>query len=192
MYLENLDRLFEALSRGRHISSRDGDLFESLNKAPSEYQSLFGRLGFELVSSARGYFYFNGSNRGLSKGVNRIALFVYIFMEHSADQGEGITDAIGTGSHSIASLPHLTNERYRKYLKQVGVQTPEQLGDILRLMENFGFIRRDDNEYFAFLSPVYRIIDACESVSFSDSATVDEDDATANNDSDEEEDFDHA
>ncbi|MBI5436143.1 MAG: hypothetical protein HY937_03410 [Nitrosomonadales bacterium] len=164
MSLENLGKIFDALSRGRHISSVDGDLFESLNKAPSEYRALFKDLCFEMIASSRGYYYFDGSSRGLSKSVNRIALFVYIFMDHSADQGEGITDAVGKGLHSLSAQPHLSSERYRRYMKQVGVETVEHLSDILRQMDNLGFARKLDEDQFTFLPPIYRIIEACEAV----------------------------
>jgi len=165
MGLENLGKIFDSLSRGRHISYVDGDLFESLNKAPGEYRALFMDLGFELVASSRGFYYFDGSGgRGLSSSVNRIALFVYIFVEHSADHGEGITDAVGNGLHRLSAMPHLDSERYRKYLKNVGVETAEHLSDILRQMDNMGFVRKIDEDQFRFLPPVYRIIDACEAV----------------------------
>lgn len=171
MRLENLGKIFDALSRGRHISSMDGDLFESLNKAPQDYRALFKELGFEMVISSRSFYYFNGSGgRGLSGNIHRIALFVYIFVDHSADQGEGITDAIGKGLHSLSAQPHLISERYRKYMQQVGVGTFEQLSDILRQMDNLGFARKIDEDQFAFLPPIYRIIEACEAVILSYSA----------------------
>ena len=165
MGLENLGKIFDALSRGRHICSVDGDLFESLNKAPGEYRDMFKNLGFEMVANSRGYYYFDGSaGRGLSNSVNRIALFVYIFIDHSADQGEGITDAIGKGLHSLSALPHLSSERYRKYMQQVGVETVEGLSDILRQMDNLGFARKIDEDQFTFLPPIYRIVESCEAV----------------------------
>jgi len=175
MGLENLGKIFDALSRGRHICAVDGDLFESLNKAPGEYRELFKNLGFEMVSSSRGYYYFDGSaGRGLSNSVNRIALFVYIFIDHSADQGEGITDAIGNGLHSLSTLPHLSSDRYRKYMQQVGVASADDLADILRQMDNFGFARKIDEDQFTFLPPIYRIVESCEAVIMAYSADDDE------------------
>lgn len=171
MELENLGKIFDALSRGRHICAVDGDLFESLNKKPGEYRELFNGLGFELVNSSRGYYYFDGSaGRGLSNSITRIALFTYIFIEHSADMGEGITDAIGNGQHSLSILPHLASDRYRKYMQQVGVATEDDLADILRQMDNLGFARKIDEDRFTFLPPIYRIVESCEAVILSYSA----------------------
>lgn len=175
MGLENLGKIFDALSRGRHICAVDGDLFESLNKSPGEYRELFKNLGFELVNSSRGYYYFDGSaGRGLSNSVNRIALFTYIFIEHSADLGEGITDAIGNGLHSLSALPHLSSDRYRKYMQQVGVATEDDMANILRQMDNLGFARKIDEDQFTFLPPIYRIVESCEAVIMAYSADDDE------------------
>lgn len=160
--LEKLAEIFRELSRGRHLSSVDGETYAALDKNPLEYKELFAQLGFELVHDARGFYYFHGSNKGIAGGIHKIALFVYIFIDWAADRGDGITDAILAQSHELSAMPHFNSERYKGYMRQVEVTTEDQLADILRSMDNFGFVRQLNDGRFRFLPPVYRILDACE------------------------------
>ena len=158
---DKLDELFRELSRGRHISGNDTDLFAALEQRPDDYVAVFKALGFELVHDGRGFYYFYGSSRGIAGNVQRLALFVYILIDHLADGGESITEALAGKAFSVASLPHLSSDRYRGYLAQVDVTSADGVTDILRVLENLGFIRQMGDGCFRFLPPVHRLVDAC-------------------------------
>lgn len=158
--LEKLEEIFRELSRGRHLSAADGDLFAALEKYPTEYQALFKKLGFELVCDARGFYYFFGA-RATANNVNRLALFLYILIDWLADNGEGITAALAGKSFNLNELPHLSSERYRSYLSHVGIATPADLAETIRTMENFGFLAQTGDGTFRLLPPAHRIVDAC-------------------------------
>ncbi|MDZ7594556.1 MAG: hypothetical protein U0932_07890 [Thiobacillus sp.] len=159
-HLEKLEDIFRELSRGRHLCATDGDLFAALEKHPSDYQAVFKKLGFELVCDARGFYYFFGA-RATANNVNRLALFLYILIDWLADKGEGIMAALAGKSFSVNELPHLGSERYRGYLSHVGIATPADLTEVIRTMENFGFLAQASDGTFRLLPPAYRIVDAC-------------------------------
>lgn len=158
---ERLDEIFRELSRGKHLSAADGDLFSALEKRPTDYEALFKKLGFQLEIDARGFYYFFGSNKGTANNVQRLALFVYILIDWLADTGEGITAALAGQSFEIDLLPHLTSDRYRGYLSHVNVETQADLAETIRTMENFGFLKQMGDGSFRLLPPVHRIVDAC-------------------------------
>ncbi|MCK9382941.1 MAG: hypothetical protein M0P95_18000 [Sulfuritalea sp.] len=156
-----LDDIFREFSRGRHLSAQDGDIYIALEQRPDDYILLFGRLGFELVHDARGFYYFAGSNRGIAGGIQRLALFVYILIDWLADSGESITEALAGKAFAVDALPHLASDRYRGYLAHVDVENADGLADIIRTMDNFGFAKQMGDGSFRFLPPVHRIVDAC-------------------------------
>lgn len=158
--LEKLEDIFRELSRGRHLSAADSDLFAALEKHPSDYQAIFKKLGFELVCDARGFYYFFGA-RATANNVNRLDLFLYILIDWLADSGEGITAALAGKSFNVDQLPHLARERYRGYLAHVGIATPADIAETIRTMENFGFLAQGSDGTFRLLPPAHRIVDAC-------------------------------
>lgn len=159
--LEKLEDIFRELSRGKHLSAADSELFAALEKHPTEYAALFKQLGFELVCDARGFYYFFGSNKGTANNVQRLALFLYILIDWLADNGDGITAALAGKSFSVDQLPHLASERYRGYLAHVSIETPSELAETIRTMENFGFLKQGSDGTFRLLPPAFRIVDAC-------------------------------
>ena len=160
-HLEKLEDIFRELSRGRHISAVDGDLFAALEKHPNDYRDVFKKLGFDLVCDARGFYFFFGSTRSTANSVKRLALFLYILIDWLADSGDGITAALAGKSFNIDQLPHLASERYRGYLAHVGIATAADITDTIRTMENFGFLAQGSDGTFRLLPPAHRLVDAC-------------------------------
>lgn len=160
---EKLDSIFQLLSRGKHISIEEGEAWQLLNKSTSEYQEVFSALGFELVSDSRGYFYFHGSNRGLSDGTEKLALFVYVLVDWLADNGDNIIESLFTKEFEASSLPHLTNDRYKSYMSQVSISDQKELNFIVKNMSNLGFAKITQAEpiKFRLLSPVWRMLETC-------------------------------
>lgn len=160
MDLPHLAEVFEALRRGKHLSSRDGDLFHALKKHESLFESLFAKLGFKMVHHTRDFFYFLDTSNFTDLSA-KIAVFIFILVEYLADQGDTVEDTVMTRRFAYKDLPHLQGERYQTYMREAGVTTPEDLAAIVRTMERFGFTRRTDSETFCFDVPIYRFLDLC-------------------------------
>ncbi len=160
---EKLDSIFQLLSRGRHITIVDGEVWQLLNNSISEYQEVFRALGFELVSDSRGYFYFHGSARGLSDGTEKVALFIYVLVDWLADNGDNIIESLFTKEFEANTLPHLTNGRYKGYMSQVSVSDQKDLNQIINTMSKLGFAKIEELEplKFRFQSPVWRMLETC-------------------------------
>lgn len=164
MYLpEKLDLAFQFLSRGRHITIEDGEVWQLLNNSISEYQEVFRALGFELVGDSRGFFYFHGSTRGLSDGTEKLALFIYVLVDWLADNGDNIIESLFAKEYDANALPHLTNDRYKGYMSQVSVSDQKELNLIIKNMNNLGFAKITEQEplKFRFLSPIWRMLETC-------------------------------
>jgi len=160
MDLPHMAEVFEALRRGKHISMKDGDIFHALKKHEPVYEQLFAKLGFKLVHHARDFFYFLDTSNFTDLS-SKIAVFMFILVEHLADQGETVEDTVMTRRFAYKDLPHLNGERYQTYMREAEVTTPEDLAAIVRTMERFGFARRTDAETFCFDVPIYRFLDLC-------------------------------
>jgi len=160
MDLPHMAEVFEALRRGKHISLKDGEIYQALKKREGVYEQLFSKLGFKLVHHARDFFYFLDTSN-FTDLCARIAVFMFILVEYLADQGDTVEDTVMTRRFAYKDLPHLHGERYQTYMREAGVTTPEELAAIVRTMERFGFTRRMDAETFCFDVPIYRFLDLC-------------------------------
>jgi hypothetical protein len=158
--LPHLADIFEVLRRGRHLCMRDGDLFHALKQHAPLFEALFAKLGFKLVHHPRDFFYFLDTSNFTDLSA-RIAVFMFILIEHLADQGAAVEEAVMTHRFAYADLPHLQGERYLAYMREAGVTSSDELSAIIRTMERFGFARRMDVETFCFDTPIYRFLDLC-------------------------------
>jgi hypothetical protein len=161
--LPKLKEVFEVLRRGRHLCPEDGDLYWALRDHLEAFTDLFSHLGFRLVAHPRDFFYFEGEG-SLSEVSARMALFLFILIEHLADQGLAVEEGLMTRAFSLPELPHLGSDRYRAYLKEAGVEGEEGLEGILKNLERFGFARRTGGTGFRFRPPAYRFLDLCHEV----------------------------
>lgn len=160
MLPERLAEAFGLLSGGRHICADDGDVFFDLQNRADDYARIFTALGFKMEHDGRGFFYFHGSAKGLASSTERIALFMFILVDWLADRGEGIIDTLFGRDFVLDELPHLDVDRYRRYLREAGVDSKDELRDVIRKMANFGFIRSADGTRFRCLPPTHRLLDA--------------------------------
>lgn len=178
--LPHLAEVFDALRRGRHIYLRDGELFRDLQQREALYTELLAMLGFKLVRHPRDFFYlFDASN--FTELSERMAVFMFILVEHLSDRGEAVEETVLTRQFSYADLPHLQAERYQTYMREAGVATTEELSTVVRNMERYGFARSVDETSFRFEPPVYRFLDLCMELSRQagkvEKATTDHDEA---------------
>jgi len=158
--LPHLAEIFEALRRGRHLCIRDGAPFHALKQNAPLFEALFAKLGFKMIHHTRDFFYFLDTSNFTDLS-SRIAVFMFILVEHLADQGEAVEEAVMTHRFAYTELPHLQGERYLTYMREAGVASPDELSTIVRTMERFGFARRMDAETFCFDTPIYRFLDLC-------------------------------
>ncbi|CAD6547691.1 hypothetical protein ACFQ3P_25945 [Paraburkholderia sabiae] len=157
---DKLEDAFAQLARGRHISSVDGEVFTSLSAHTGRYREIFAALGFEFIADPHGFYYFNGSKKGLAKGVEQYALFTYIMIDWLSDNDHGVEDGLFGVARPIRDLPHLKSERYRGYLRQIGGDDEVNLNRIISNMERAGFVRQNADR-IQFLSPTRRILKVC-------------------------------
>ncbi|MFO7534864.1 MAG: hypothetical protein R6X19_04140 [Kiritimatiellia bacterium] len=158
--LPHLAAIFETLRRGKHLSARDGDLYHALKKQEPLFGALFDKLGFKLVHHPRDFFYFLDTSNFTELSA-RMAVFMFILVEHLADRGEPVEETVMTRRFAYRDLPHLQGERYQATMREAGITTPDELAGIVRTMERFGFTKRMDEETFGFDVPAYRFLDLC-------------------------------
>lgn len=158
--LPHLREIFDALRRGRHLCAADGKLYWALRDNLDAYLNLFHHLGFHLQVHGRDFFYFRGRD-SLSPQASRMAVFVFILIEALSDQGESVVDSLMTRTFAVPDLPHLKSARYRAYLKEAGAQNEDDLRNVLRQLDRFGFIQRHTDDTFSFRTPAYRFFDVC-------------------------------
>jgi hypothetical protein len=156
----HLREVFEALRRGRHLSARDGDLFQALKQHTDAFEKLFDQLGFRLEHHPRDFFYFR-NQADLTDLSSRMAVFLFILIEWLADRGDPVEETLLTRIFAIDELPHLQSERYCAYMKEAGVLSTDDLVKIIQTLERFGFARRREGHSFSFETPVYRFLDLC-------------------------------
>ncbi len=158
--LPALADIFHALRRGRHISSADGAMFAHLCAHFEAYRVLLEDLGFTLRRHPREFFYLEDTSN-FTDIAGKMALFIFILVEHLADRGLPIEDTLMSSTFAADDLPHLTGDRYRELMREAEVTSAEQLGGILLSLERYGFIRRKPDDRFGFLPPAYRFLDLC-------------------------------
>jgi hypothetical protein len=161
--LPNLRGVFEALRQGRHLSRADGFLYQSLEDDREVFASLFDQLGFELKKHRRDFYYFCSPNT-MSERSERIAVFMFILIEWITDQGHNIEEALMSQQFSFDELPHLTTQRHRDIMAQLGIFDGDGLRTVGTNMIRMGFAERVNDDVFAFRCPVYRFLDICQDI----------------------------
>lgn len=158
-----LSEAFASLTRGRHISSDDGEVFYAIQNNTTAYESIFTALGFSLRTHSRGFYFFE--REGLpSEAIEQFSIFVFIMIDWMADAGISITDEILTREFVVSELPHYKTDRYSSYMARCKLPTDSQLRLLLKAMRRAGFLRADNELIsFRFLPPIYRIIEAGQS-----------------------------
>ncbi|MDY0223457.1 MAG: hypothetical protein RBR67_20225 [Desulfobacterium sp.] len=157
--LPDLAVVFDELRKGRHICVEDGDLYRSLLMEYESFRELFHYLGFTLVRHPRDFFYFR-SDLGFTTVARRMAVFMFILIEHLANEGRSVEEALTSGYIAIDTLPHETSKRFRRYMDEAGITVEKSINTLTR----HGFAEYSGGSKFRFRSPVYRFIDLCLTV----------------------------
>jgi hypothetical protein len=158
--LPDLEQVFEALRRGRHICMPDGRLYTALKSRAEDFKALFAQLGFELAHHPRDFFYFVDRTNFTDLSA-RMAVFMFVLVEDMADKGDPVEETLMSRHFRYSDLPHLTGQRYRQLMREAGMTEPGHIEHLLQAMERFGFIERLADDSFAFRAPAYRFLDLC-------------------------------
>jgi chromosome condensin MukBEF MukE localization factor len=161
--LPQLNEIFDALRRGRHLCPEDGKPFFALRDNLEDFQELFHHLGFHLVVHPRDFLYFRGKD-SLSPQGSRMAVFIFILIEALADEGEPVVETLMTKTFTIPDLPHLKSARYRAYMKEIVASEEDDLRRIVQQLDRLGFAQKLTDETFRFRAPAYRFFDACSQI----------------------------
>jgi hypothetical protein len=164
--LPGLKDIFEALRQGRHLCQADGSLYRYLEDHRETFSDLFGQLGFELKKHRRDFYYFYSRNT-ISEKSERMAVFMFMLIEWITDQGHNIEEALMNQQFSFDELPHLTTQRHRDIMAQLGIFDGDGLRTVGTNMIRMGFAERVNDEVFAFRCPVYRFLDICQDIASS-------------------------
>jgi hypothetical protein len=162
--LPGLQEIFEALRQGRHICQTDGAIYYNLKENHKAFTALFAQLGFELKKHRRDFYYFHSSN-SMSGQSEKMAVFMFILIEHIADKGYNIESTLMNQQFAYNQLPHLKNARYKSIMSQLDVLDEDGLISIVTSMDRTGFAERINDSSFAFKSPIYRFLDICQDIS---------------------------
>jgi hypothetical protein len=157
--LPSLGDIFQALSRGYHISAEDPVLYRELAEHEEAYRTLFDTLGFTLEGDPAGFYYFRPSVAdSATKPTQKMAVFTFVLVEYLADKGfdpyEKMMDGI-----LVADLPHGHRE-YADITRQAEIDTPESFDRLINTMQSLGFLRRDGG-LIRFKSPIRRFLNLC-------------------------------
>lgn len=158
--LPELAAIFHALRRGRHISAADGSMFVHLCNHFEAYRELINELGFTLRRHQREFFYLE-DHAHFTDIAGKMALFVFILVEHLADRGLPVEDTLMSKTFAVEELPHFAGDRHQALMREADVATPEQLLNVINNLERYGFTRRKPDNQFEFLPPAYRFLDIC-------------------------------
>lgn len=160
--LLHLREIFDRLRRGHHLSPEDEPFFSAVAHRYDEYAQWFAQLGIHLVRHSRDFFYFEPDSTEAERDtLSRIAVFSFILIDHAANQGRPIEEFLFNQHFIVSKLPHFSLDRYAALLRQVDVDSPAGLRQIVRNLERFGFATLSSEDEFRFLRPFHRILEKC-------------------------------
>jgi chromosome condensin MukBEF MukE localization factor len=162
--LPHLSAVFDRLRSGRHLCADDGPLYLALRAEYAAYDAVFSALGFDLVQHERGFFYFQAEAE-LGKEATQLAVFFFVLVQAWADAGHDIeSSAFDPGGFLIAKLPHFSRDSWGEIMSQSGTSNPEELDEVVRRLERYGFAERIGDDRFRFRTPAWRFLDLCRDV----------------------------
>jgi hypothetical protein len=154
--------VFNALKLGVHVSvATPGGLYESLKDHEAVYRELFAAIGYPLVKHPRGFYHLVSTGEKAASSTTRMAVFMLAVIEHLADEGADPEVELHARTFALDEMPHLSKDRYRRWMRELRVETPHDLDAIVAALCKFGFAERIEPDQFAFLTPVTRFIDLC-------------------------------
>ncbi|MBK8500696.1 MAG: hypothetical protein IPL52_18195 [Flavobacteriales bacterium] len=166
--LTQIKEVFDKLRQGAYITHEQGSLHTALAENYDGYRDYFAPLGLNLVRHTRDFFYFQTEAAEAtppSQALPPIAVFCFILIESTANEGRPVEEYLLTERFSVAGLPHLNSDRYKAHLKAVGVDDEASLRKLVKSMVRLGWVEYFNDDTFRFLRPFHRMFDKCEEIS---------------------------
>lgn len=165
--------IFEALKSGQHISSDNGcsKLWEAYSQCPEAWAEIMSKLGYDLQRHPSGFCYLETPGSTNSTAA-QITVFVLVLVRFIARDNDSIQETLLGRSWAISALPHLSDDRGRRYMEQVQVKDDQSLQEVARKIAKLGFASIDEQGNMRFHRPIRRFLDMCiDAYQHSDEAT---------------------
>jgi chromosome condensin MukBEF MukE localization factor len=166
--LPQLKDIFDKLRQGSYITHEQGTLHAALADNYEAYKEYFEPLGLNLIRHPRDFFYLHteaAEGTPPSMSLPPIAVFSFILIEATANEGRPVEEYLLTERFSVAGLPHLTTDRYKAHLKAVGIDDEASLRKLVKSMVRLGWVEYFPDDTFRFLRPFHRVFDKCQEIS---------------------------
>lgn len=154
--------IFEALKSGQHLSSDNGSykLWEAYSESAEAWEEIMRKLGYDLQRHPSGFCYLEtpGSTNSIAA---QITVFVLVLVRYIARDNDSIQETLLGRSWQLTALPHLSDERGRRYMDQVQVKNETALQDVARKIARLGFASIDEQGAMRFHRPIRRFLDMC-------------------------------
>ncbi len=166
--LPQIKDIFDKLRQGAYITHEQGGLHASLAENFDAYKAYFEPLGLNLIRHPRDFFYLHteaAESTPPSMSLPPIAVFSFILIEATANEGRPVEEYLLTERFSVAGLPHLNSDRYKAHLKAVGIDDEASLRKLVKSMVRLGWVEYFPDDTFRFLRPFHRVFDKCQEIS---------------------------
>lgn len=166
--LTQIKEVFDKLRQGAYITHEQGSLHAALAENYDGYKEYFAPLGLNLVRHPRDFFFFQTEAAEAtppSQSLPPIAVFSFILIEATANEGRPVEEYLLTERFSVAGLPHLNSDRYKAHLKAVGIDDEASLRKLVKSMVRLGWVEYFPDDTFRFLRPFHRVFDKCQEIS---------------------------
>lgn len=160
--------IFDKLRQGAYITHEQGNLHAPLTERYDAYAEYFKPLGLDLVRHPRDFFYFRTETAEATpppQSLPPIAVFCFILIEATANEGRPVEEYLLTERFSIAGLPHLTSDRFKAHMKAVGIDDEASMRKLVKSMARMGWAEYFPDDTFRFLRPFHRVFDKCQEIS---------------------------
>lgn len=160
--LPHLKELFAMLNAGRHVNRlSEPVLWAELEREATQYERVFGALGYELRIDGRGYAWFQtGEASGtVSKATRQLALLFMLIFEQQADAGQHLGRFVDWRIDR-ALLTGLLDKN-RALLDAEGLAEVDSLQQLLDTAVRYGFAD-STNGAWRLLPAVFRYLDRFE------------------------------
>jgi hypothetical protein len=160
--------IFDKLRQGAYITHEQGNLHAPLTERYEAYAEYFKPLGLDLVRHPRDFFYFRTETAEATPppaSLPPIAVFCFILIEATANEGRPVEEYLLTERFSVAGLPHLTSDRFKAHMKAVGIDDEASMRKLIKTMARMGWAEYYPDDTFRFLRPFHRVFDKCQEIS---------------------------
>ncbi len=161
--LPRIAAIFRGIKAGRHWCFGDPEYSDLNGELFDRYKEFFAQLELNLHRDPRGFVYGTSDDDDYkgSDTITRFVVFTAVWVDVIADRGDDLGKALFAPNQTISSLPHLGADAHRRVLKEVGIETQDDLVNTLRSLERLGFTDIDSLDRFTLRPAFHRLLDVC-------------------------------